>query len=100
MSMRTAYQQSGLPLDLTSCSEINVALPNADGTTTNLLLSDSQVVITSPAVAGQFAVPITHEVSSLLNVGDFQNVDVAFTISGLITVVRFWQALTVLESPL
>ena len=98
MSMRAAYQQTGLPLDLTSCTEISVALPNADGTFTNLLLSMSQVVITSPPVVGSFTVPITHTVSALLNVGERQNIDVAFTIGGLITIVRFFEALSVFES--
>jgi hypothetical protein len=99
MSMRAAFAQTGLPLDLTDCTQIDVALPNADGTFTNLLLTDSQVAITTPALAGAFTVPITNEVSALLNVAERQNVDVAFTISGLVTIVRFWQALTVLETP-
>ena len=98
MSMRAAFAQTGLPLDLTSCTEIAVALPNADGTVTNLLLSLSEVAITSPALAGAFTVPITATVSALLNVGLLQNIDVAFTISGLITIVRFFQALSVFET--
>jgi hypothetical protein len=98
MSMRAAYSNTGLPLDLTSCTEISVSLPNADGTFTTLLLTASQVAITSPANLGQITVPITHTVSALLNVGELQNVDVAFTIGGLVTIVRFFQALSVLES--
>ena len=98
MTMRAIYQPSGLPLDLTSCTEISVALPNADGTFTNLLLSLDQVSIVSPANLGTITVAITHTVSALLNVGVLQNVDVTFTIGGLITVVRFFQALSVFES--
>jgi len=99
MSMRVAFQQTGLPLDLTECTEINVALPKNDGTFINLLLSLAQVSIVSPAVAGQIQVPITNENSAVLNVGLRQNVDVAFTIGGLITVVRFLGALSVIQSP-
>jgi hypothetical protein len=98
MSMRAVYQGTGLPLDLTSCTEIDVALPNADGTFTNLLYSLSQVSITSPPNLGSFTVPITHTVAALLKVGVLQNIDVSFTISGLITTVRYFQALTVLEA--
>jgi hypothetical protein len=98
MPMRVAYQQTGLPLDLTECTQISVALPNNTGTFTNLTLTGDQVTITSPASYGQFSVNITNEISSTLNVGIDQNVDVSFTISGLITIVRFWRALNVLEA--
>lgn len=96
LSMKVIDTQ-GTPLDLTDCTEIKIALPNADGTFTNLLLSMSEVAITTPAILGAFTAPITSIVSALLNVGEIQNIDVAFTISGLITVVRFFQSLTVLE---
>ena len=94
----TPLQSGFIPLDLTSCTQINVALPNADGTFTSLLLTDSQISIVSPANLGQIQVPITHTVSALLNVGELQNIDVAYTISGEITIVRFFQALTVIEA--
>lgn len=97
MSLRAAYS-SGLPLDLTSCTEISVPLPNADGTTSIRLLSLSQVVISSPAISGMFTVPIPSAVSALLNIGERQTIDVSFTISGLITIVRYFRALTVVQS--
>lgn len=99
MTLRALYQQSGLPLDLTSCTEIVVALPKNDGTTIQLKLSLTQVAIVSPPVAGQITVPITAVNSALLNVGLRQNIDVAYTIGGLVTVVRYFEALTVLQSP-
>lgn len=92
-----ALYQNGSPLDLTECTEINVQLPNADGTHTVLLLSLGQVAITSPTNLGRFSAPITAQTSSLLNTGELQNIDVSFTIDGLITAVRFYQALTVVE---
>jgi len=98
MNLRAAYLATGLPLDLTSCTEIVVNLLNADGTNTTLKLSLDQVSIISPAVLGQISVPISAAVSALLNVGELQNVDVAFTISGLVTIVRFFQALSVFET--
>lgn len=97
MSMRAAYKNTGLPLDLTSCTEIEVQLPNADGSFTNLLLSLTQVSIISPPVLGQISVPIPKAKAALLNVAVLQNVDVVFTISGLNTTVRFMQALSVFE---
>lgn len=97
MSMKVQNQATGTPFDLTSCSAIRVSLPNADGTFTTLTLTTG-VAITSPAVLGGFTVAISHTVSALLNVGLLQNIDVSFTISGLVTVVRFFQALTVLET--
>lgn len=85
------------PLDLTDCTEIVINLPNADGTVTQLKLSESEVAITSPSVLGKFSAPITSEVSGALNVGEFQNIDVTFTISGQIFTVPFLQALSVFE---
>lgn len=87
----------GNPVDLTSCTEIDIALPNADGSFTNLLLSLSQVVITTPAVLGQFTALITGVNSVKLNIGELQNIDVTFTISGGVFTVRFYQALSVFQ---
>lgn len=87
----------GDPLDLTSCTEIVVNLPNADGTTTQLKLSEDEVTITSPSNLGKFSLVIESAVSVLLNVGEFQNVDVTFTISGEVFTVAFIQALSVYE---
>lgn len=88
---------SGDPLDLTSCTEIDIALPNADGTFAHLLLSDDQVTIVTPSLLGKFSALIEGTVSALLNIGEFQNLDVTFTISGLEFTVRFFQALSVFE---
>jgi len=84
------------PLDLTDCTAISVSLPNADGTFSVLTLT-SGVSISSPTVLGSFSVAISHTVSALLNPGSAQNFDVTFTISGLLTTVRYSQSLTVLE---
>jgi hypothetical protein len=90
------------PLDLTSCTEILVPLPNADGTFTVLKYSLSQVVIASPAVLGQFSVPISSVNSLLLNPGVLQNLDVTFTITGSgpgtgTFTVRYYACFSVLE---
>jgi len=98
MELKAVYEDSGDPLDLTSCTEIDIALPNADGTFTHLLLSADQVAITSPALLGKFSALITPEVSALLNIGELQNVDVTFTIDAEPFTVRFYQALTVYQS--
>jgi len=87
----------GGPIDLTYCTEINVSLPNQDGTIKHLTRGGAEVSITAPAVLGKFSVPITSVVSALLNVGELQNVDVTLTISGEKTTVRFERALSVFE---
>jgi hypothetical protein len=89
--------QNGAPFDLTECSEISIGLPNADGTRTTLLLSLGQVVIVSPTNLGNFTALITNQVSSLLNVGELQNIYVSFTVDGVITAVIYNQALNVFE---
>lgn len=96
MPLRVAYQ-SGLPFDLTSCTEIVVNLPNADGTFTQLKLSLAQVAIVSPANLGQITAAISSVDSAKLNIGELQNVDVTFTISGNPITVRFYGALSVFE---
>lgn len=85
------------PFDLTDCTEIDVALPNLDGTFSHRKLSDDEVEITSPALLGKFSVPIPSLVSALLNPGEFQNLDVTFTIAAKIFTVRFERALTVID---
>lgn len=88
---------TGGPLDLTSCTEIDVALPNADGTFAHRLLSDGDVQITAPALLGKFTCTIPSDVSALLQPGELQNVDVTFTIAAKEFTVRFFAALSVFE---
>ncbi len=97
MPLRLAYVGTGLPFDLTSCTEIVVNLPIAGGGVTQLKLSLSQVAIVAPANLGQFTCLITAVVSALLNVGELQDVDVTFTVSAAPFTVRFYQALSVFE---
>ncbi len=85
------------PLDLTNCTEIDVALPNADGTFTHLLLTEGDVAITAPSLLGRFTAVISAEVSDVLNPGEFQNFNVIFTISGKKFTVPFFKALSVFE---
>lgn len=96
-AVNSACGGTGDPLDLTSCTEIVVNLPNADGTITQRKLSLAQVTITSPAALGKFSLLISSAISLVLNVGEFQNVDVTFTISGQIFTVPFLAALSVYE---
>lgn len=86
-----------LPLDLSDCSEIEVRLPLADGTTEVRKLSDSEVVIASPPVLGQFSCPIPDDVSDLLNVGELQTFPVTFTIGESVFTVSFERALSVFQ---
>lgn len=88
----------GDPLDLTNCSEIDVALPKADGTFSHRLLSTGQVVITQPPVLGNFSAIIPSVVSALLNVGQYQDFTVTFTILAEVFSVRFSQGLSVFET--
>lgn len=88
---------NGDPLDLTDCTEIDISLPNANGTSTHLLLSDSEVVISTPKILGKFSAAISSDVSDVLNVGEFQTFDVTFTIGPEIFTVPYVNALSVFE---
>jgi hypothetical protein len=97
MNLKAVYAENGDPLDLTSCTEIIVNLPIAAGGFAHLKLSTSGVAIVTPAILGKFTATIASVVSELLNIGEFQNVDVSFTISGKIFTVRFLEALSVFQ---
>lgn len=97
MMLRAAYQDTGLPLDLTSCTEISVPILNAGGTSAIFLYSLSQVTIGSPTNYGLFSVPIPSAKSALFFIGELQTFDVTFTIAGLKTTVRYFQSLSVLQ---
>ncbi len=97
MSLRVA-SSTGLPVDLSSCTEIIISLPNADGTFTQLKFSMAQVLITSPAVLGQFTASITSLVSALLNVGELQSFNVTFTVGSQVFTVPYVNALSVFET--
>jgi hypothetical protein len=86
------------PLDLTNCTEIDIALPLAViGGFEHLKLSTGDVVISSPPVLGTFYALITSVKSALLNVGELQNIDVTFTIGSTVLTVRYANALSVFE---
>lgn len=97
MPLKVAYQESGDPVDLTSCTELVVNLLNQDGSFATFKLSLSQVTIVGSPLLGKFSILITSMISALLNVGELQNVDVTFTISGQVFTVRYFQALSVFE---
>jgi hypothetical protein len=96
-SLKALYDCTFLPVDLTSCTEINVQLPLALGGFTQLLLSAGQVAISSPAVLGEYAVSIPPSVSELLNVGALQDFYVTFTISGKPFTLRYFQGVSIFE---
>jgi hypothetical protein len=98
MPLKAVYSQSGDPLDLTSCTEIVVSLPNQDGTFATFKLSLETVTITSPAVIGKFTIQVSAIISALLNLGELQNFTVVFTIAGQIFTVQYNQALSVFEA--
>lgn len=100
LKLKAIIAGSFSPLDLTNCTEIDVALPLAGGGFSHRLLTASDVSITSPASLGTFQVPVDEELSTLLKIGEFQSFDVTFTIAGEILTVRYYQALTVFERPI
>lgn len=97
MFLKTLQGSNFDPLDLTNCTEIDVRLPNADGTFTHFLLSLGDVAITDPSVLGKFSVPIDEDTSALLNVGQFQSFDVTFTISSEKFTVAYNRGISVYE---
>lgn len=97
MNLAAVYANFGGPLDLTSCTQIVITLPNADGTVSTLSLTDDEVTIGETPVLGLFSAPISSEVSAVLNPGELQNFNVTFTISGQIFTVPYVQSLSVFE---
>ena len=97
MNLKVLFQNTLTPLDLTSCTEIVINLPNADGSQTQLKLSLSQVTITSPSVLGQFSTVLNATLYPSPNVGELQDIFVTFTISGAPQTVLYPQALSVFE---
>lgn len=71
------------PLDLTDCTEISVVLPNAGGTSTVLLLSLSQVEITTPALLGGWSAPVSATLWPMPNPGELQTFFVTFTTTSI-----------------
>lgn len=102
MNLKALYAGTYDPLDLTDCSEIDVALPLAGGGFSHRLLSEDQVEIPTPASLGKFNVPLDAETSALLKVGELQSFDVTFTIGTgedeTKTTVKFINALSVFEA--
>lgn len=97
MKLKALHAGSLDPLDLTECTEIDVALPLAGGGFSHLLLSDDEVEISTPATLGKFTAAIDAEKSALLKIGELQNFEVTFTIDGEITTVKFNNALSVFQ---
>lgn len=97
MYMKVIYAENGDPVDLTNCTEIDVALQKADGTTAHLLLTESDVSIATPKILGKFSAVVDSEVSLLLNPGVLQSFDVTFTILSKKMTIRYFNALSVLE---
>jgi hypothetical protein len=97
MGMKAIYQNSLDPYDLTDCTEVVVSLPKSDGGILELKLTEEQVEIVLPKVLGKIIATIDEESSALLRVGEYQNVDVTYTIAGKENTVRYERALTVLQ---
>jgi hypothetical protein len=98
MNLAAIYSDFGGPLDLTSCTEIVINLPNEDGTFLQLKLSTADVTIQTPEVLGKFYATITALQSALLNVGELQTFNVTFTISGQVFTVPYVNSLSVFET--
>lgn len=97
LSLAAILENYGGPLDLTSCTEIVINLPNADGSFLQLKLTGSQVVIATPTVLGRFSAAITALQSALFNVGELQSFNVTFTIGAQVFTVPYINSLSVYE---
>lgn len=97
MFLKALYESSLDPVNLTACTEIDIALPLADGSFAHRLLSLGQVSIIAPSLLGKFSAQIPSTVSAQLEIGEFQYFDVTFTISGEKTTIRYFKSLTVFE---
>ena len=81
-----------LPVDLTLCTSVTLSLYNADGSVLQLAAT-----IGATPVLGQFSATITAAQSALLNVGQYQNIDVQFVFPSVTYTVQFSAALSVMQ---
>lgn len=88
----------GNPIDLTNCTEIKVIFQNADGTETALTVTNGDVIIPTPKILGNAQVSIPSDVSTVLNIGEYQDFTATLTIGGDISTVPFYEALSVFET--
>jgi len=98
LKMKAVYANSLTPLDLTAVDEIDIAIPNADGTFTHYLYSDSQVTITGSPLLGSFQTSILSAESLLFNVGTLQTINVTFEIDGEVFTVPYLKSLNVFDN--
>lgn len=98
MNLKASYAGSNDPLDLTDCTEIDVAILNTGGSFSHFLLSLDEVTIKTPMNLGKFYVDIGSVASALFNVGELQSFDVTFTINGLPQTVRYYSQLSVFQN--
>ncbi len=101
MYLKAAQAECGIvgdPLSLDAVEEIDIALPNADGTFAHLLLTEGDIIVTDPAILGKFSAAIASDVSALLQPGELQSFDVTFTFAGKPFTVRYFNCLSVFEN--
>lgn len=97
LPLKAMYQNTFNPLDLTDCTEIVVNITNTDGTVQQFKLTNNDVVISGDPKLGMFVVNWTTLISANFMVGPLQNIDVAFTIDGEITTIRYYNCLSVFQ---
>lgn len=97
LNLKAVYAVTDDPLDLTDCTDIDIALPNADGSFKHLTLDDDEVQIVGNPILGKFSALIDSDTSAALQPGEFQNFDVTFTIASAVFTVRYSQSLSVFE---
>lgn len=90
-------QSNFSPFDLTECTEIVVNIPLSAGGFLQLTLTGAEVTITDPATSGQFVANFTSDQSNTFMVGELQNLDVTFTISGHPMTIRFANCFSVFQ---
>jgi hypothetical protein len=86
---------NGDPFDLSSCTALDVALPNADGSTAHFTIAGGAVTLPDPKVLGKANVAISSVASALLNPGEFQDFSATLTVGTDVFTVPFNGALTV-----
>lgn len=97
MNLRAVYASGLAPLDLTSCTAINVQLPLAAGGFLPLTIGTGEVTISGNPLLGAFTATISSVHSALLNIAELQSFYCTFTISGQLMTVAFTNALSVFE---
>lgn len=75
-------QGNSVPLDLTNCTEITASFIDENGAAVTRTLTGTQITIATPKGAGIIEVTLSDTFTAAMKVGERQDIQLEFTISG------------------